>query len=56
MSSVLMKGESVRHNKKADWGVGKIVAVDSCGTIRVIFEGKREVSIAKASKYLSKVA
>jgi hypothetical protein len=53
--AILSEGESVRHNKKAEWGIGKIVAVDKCGTIKVIFEGQREVSIAKGSKYLVKV-
>lgn len=55
MTSMLCKGENVRHNKKAEWGIGKIIAVDSCGTIKVIFEGTKEVSIAKGSKYLIKV-
>ena len=55
MSAILLKGEKVRHNKKADWGIGKIVTVNSCGTIRVNFEGHKEVSIAKGTKYLTKV-
>ena len=50
----LTKGEMVRHNKKADWGVGKIISVDRCGTIQVIFEGDKKVSIAKGAKYLVK--
>jgi hypothetical protein len=53
--AILCEGENVRHNKKAEWGIGKIVAVDRCGTIRVIFEGTKEVSIAKGLKYLTKV-
>lgn len=56
MSLILRVGESVRHNKKADWGIGKIVTVDSCGTIRVIFEGKKNVSIAKGAKFLTKIS
>ncbi len=52
---LLYEGENVRHNKRSEWGVGKIVAVDKCGTIRVIFDGNKEVSIAKGSKYLTKV-
>ena len=56
MSTILCKGENVRHNKKAEWGIGKITSVDSCGTIRVLFEGFKEVSIAKGAKYLVKVA
>jgi hypothetical protein len=51
----LYKGESVRHVARAEWGLGKIVAVDRCGTIRVVFEGNREVSIAKGAHYLRKV-
>lgn len=55
MVAMLREGESVRHNKMAEWGIGKIIAVDSCGTIKVIFQGTQEVSIAKGSKYLVKV-
>ena len=51
---IFSKGENVRHNKKVEWGVGKITAVDKCGTIRVKFEAK-EVSIAKGSKFLVRV-
>ena len=53
--AVLCEGQNVRHNKKADWGIGKIIAVDRCGTIEVMFEGKSVVSIAKGVKYLYKV-
>jgi hypothetical protein len=53
--AMLCEGESVRHNKKAEWGIGKIITVDRCGTIRVLFEGSKDVSIAKGSKYLFKV-
>jgi len=56
MAAILVAGENVRHNRKSDWGIGKVVAVDSCGTIKVNFEGKKVVSIAKGSKYLTKVA
>ena len=52
MTTLLSKGESVRHNKRAEWGIGIIKEVDTCGTIRVLFEGYREVSIAKGAKYL----
>lgn len=55
MTEILRAGEKVRHNKKADWGIGKIVAVERGGTVRVIFEGNRKVSIAKGSKYLTKI-
>lgn len=56
MTTILREGEKVRHNKKADWGIGKIVSVDRCGTIKVVFEGDLRVSIAKGSKYLVKVS
>lgn len=53
--AMLCEGENVRHNKKAEWGIGKIIAVDKCGTIRVVFAGTQELSIAKGTKYLIKV-
>jgi hypothetical protein len=53
--AVFCEGEKVRHKKRAEWGIGKIVAVDRGGTIRVIFDGRKEVSIAKGSNYLTKV-
>ena len=53
--AIFCEGENVRHNKKAEWGIGKIIAVDRCGTIRVVFEGTKDVSIAKGSNYLVKV-
>ncbi len=56
MLEKLVKGERVRHNKMKDWGVGKIVTVHNCGTIRVIFEGHKEVSMPQSSKYLTKVS
>lgn len=56
MIAKLVKGEKVRHNNMEDWGVGKIVTVHNCGTIRVIFEGHKEVSMPQSSKYLTKVS
>ena len=56
MTEILRVGENVRHNKKSDWGVGKIVTVEKGGTIRVIFEGNKNVSIAKGSKHLTKIS
>ncbi|MBB5349467.1 DUF3553 domain-containing protein [Desulfoprunum benzoelyticum] len=53
--AIFSKGENVRHNKKAEWGIGKVLEVDKCGTIKVVFEGKNELSIAKGAKYLLKV-
>ena len=51
----LSKGASVRHKARAEWGVGKIVEVDTDGTIKVIFEGNEELWIAQGTKYLEKV-
>jgi len=55
MVTNLCKGESVRHKARAEWGIGKIITVETCGTIRVIFEGDKELSIAQGAKYLEKV-
>lgn len=54
MIEIFSKGENVVHNKKAEWGIGKITAVDKSGTITVKFEGRTEVSIAKGAKFLKK--
>lgn len=51
----LYEGENVRHKAKAEWGIGKIIDVNSCGTIKVLFEGNLEVSIAQGAKFLLKV-
>lgn len=51
----LYEGENVRHKARAEWGIGKIIDVDSCGTIKVVFEGNKEVSIAQGAKFLVKV-
>lgn len=51
----LYEGENVRHRARAEWGIGKITSVDSCGTIRVVFEGNRILSIAKGVNFLIKV-
>ncbi len=51
----LYKGESVRHKAKAEWGIGKIISVETCGTIKVIFEGTKQLSIAQGAKHLVKV-
>lgn len=55
MRTSLRKGESVRHKTRAEWGVGKIISVDKGGTIKVIFEGNKELWIAQGAKYLEKV-
>ena len=54
MKSNLYEGENVRHKAKSEWGLGKILNVDTCGTIKVIFEGSRQVSIAQGAKFLIK--
>ena len=54
MADILRIGDCVRHNKKADWGVGKIVSIEKGGTIRVIFQGNNNVSIARGAKFLTK--
>lgn len=51
----LYEGENVRHRAKAEWGIGKITTVDSCGTIKVVFEDGIELSIAQGAKHLIKV-
>ena len=48
----LYKGQNVRHTARAEWGVGKILKVDRCGTIRVLFDKTMQVSIAKGSNHL----
>jgi len=55
MKTNLYEGENVRHRARAEWGIGKITSVDSSGTIKVVFEGNRMVSIAKGSNFLFKV-
>ena len=48
----LYKGQNVRHTARAEWGIGKILKVDRCGTIRVLFKKTMQVSIAKGSNHL----
>jgi hypothetical protein len=55
MSVLLTAGETVRHKKRKEWGVGKIVDVNRCGTIRVIFKEKGPVSIARGSDFLTRI-
>lgn len=55
MLNILHTGENVRHRARPQWGVGKIVAINSCGTIRVVFEGNKNLSIAKGINFLIKV-
>ena len=56
MTNILSAGENVRHNKRAEWGIGKIIKLERGGTIRVVFEGNKDVSIAKGAKYLTKIS
>lgn len=55
MKSILYVGENVRHRTRAKWGVGKITKIDRSGTVRVVFEGNKILSIAKGINYLIKV-
>lgn len=51
----LQPGENVRHRARAEWGVGVIINVNNAGTVGVVFEGNRILSIAKGINYLIKV-
>jgi len=55
MRKTLHAGENVSHRARPQWGIGKIIAINSCGTIRVVFEGNKILSIAKGIDYLIKV-
>ena len=55
MKSNIQKGEKVRHKAREEWGVGTVIGVERSGTVRVIFEGNRAMSIAKGANYLIKV-
>lgn len=48
----LYKGQNVRHKARAEWGIGKILEVDTCGTIKVLFKKTMQVSIAKGANHL----
>ena len=50
----LSKGQNVRHKARAEWGIGKILEVDTCGTIKVLFKNTMQVSIAKGANHLIK--
>jgi len=56
MKKNICKGDTVRHKVKHVWGIGKVVDVQRCGTIQVIFEGERYLSFAKGAQYLVKIA
>jgi hypothetical protein len=51
----LYEGQSVRHKARAEWGIGKILKVETCGTIRVLFKETMQLSIAKGVNHLVKV-
>lgn len=55
MRNVLYAGENVCHRTRAKWGIGKITSINSCGTVRVVFEGNKILSIAKGINFLVKV-
>ena len=48
----LYEGQNVRHKARAEWGIGKILKVDTCGTIKVLFKETMQVSIAKGANHL----
>ena len=54
MAVNLYEGENVRHKARAEWGIGKILKVDTCGTIKVLFKETMQVSIAKGANHLIK--
>lgn len=53
--NMLSPGENVRHKARAEWGIGKITTVQTCGTVGVVFEGNRVLSIARGINFLVKV-
>ncbi len=55
MRNNLYVGENVRHRVRAKWGIGIITSINRCGTVRVVFEGNKTLSIAKGINYLIKV-
>ena len=55
MKNSLYVGENVRHRTRAQWGIGEITSINRGGTVRVIFEGNKILSIAKGINYLIKV-
>lgn len=55
MRNILHEGDNVRHRTRAKWGIGKITAINRCGTIRVVFGDNKILSIAKGVNYLVKV-
>jgi hypothetical protein len=52
----LQKGSKVSHKARKEWGIGTVIGVETCGTVRVIFKDNREMSIAKGANYLKKVS
>jgi len=55
MKNILREGDNVRHRTRAKWGIGKITAINRGGTVRVVFEDNKILSIAKGVNYLVKV-
>lgn len=55
MLGSLYEGQNVRHKARAEWGVGKILEINTCGTIRVLFKETMQVSIAKGANFLVRV-
>lgn len=51
----LRKNEYVRHPKKPEWGVGRVVSVDSEGVLRISFAkgGVRDIAVKRFSVSLT---
>ncbi len=50
----LYEGQNVRHKTRAEWGIEKVLNIDSCGKIKVLFKKTMQVSIAKGANHLTK--
>jgi len=51
----LYEGQKVRHKARDEWGIGKVLEVNTCGTIKVLFKETMQVSIAKGANHLVSV-
>lgn len=49
------EGKNVRHKARAEWGIGKILEVDTCGIIKVRFKETMQVSFNKGANHLINV-
>jgi hypothetical protein len=51
----LSKDDKVKHKSKAEWGIGRIIAIENSGTAEVSFENFQSVKIAQATRFLLKI-